>query len=111
LLLARRHLEGKLKTAVQLKAARFGEFILARPIASAGMIAAALGVTPRAAQDMVAELGFARSQGAAAIAPGTLVIGDPCDLFAAADGVERACSRARPARTPNLITPSGRDAA
>jgi len=34
------------------------EFMLARPIASAGMIAAELGVTPRAAQTLVAELGL-----------------------------------------------------
>jgi hypothetical protein len=34
------------------------DLILARPIASAGMIAAELGVTPRAAQAMVAELGL-----------------------------------------------------
>jgi Protein of unknown function (DUF1612)/HTH DNA binding domain len=34
------------------------EFMLARPIASAGMIAAELGVTPRAAQAMIAELGL-----------------------------------------------------
>jgi len=37
--------------------------ILARPIASAGMIAAELGVTPRAAQDMVAELGLREMTG------------------------------------------------
>jgi hypothetical protein len=58
-LLARKQLEGKLKTrrsSSQLPA--LVEFILARPIASAGMIAAALGVTPRAAQTMVAELGL-----------------------------------------------------
>jgi hypothetical protein len=58
-LLARRHLEGKLKTRrSSSKLPALVEFILARPIASAGMIAAALGVTPRAAQDMVAELGL-----------------------------------------------------
>src|ERR1019366_5759388 len=39
------------------------EFMLARPIASAGMIAAALGVTPRAAQDMVAKLGLREMTG------------------------------------------------
>jgi hypothetical protein len=58
-LLARRRLEGKLKgrrSTSRLPA--LVEFILARPIASAGMIAAALGVTPRAVQAMVAELGF-----------------------------------------------------
>jgi hypothetical protein len=58
-LLARRHLEGKLKTRrSSSRLPGLVEFILARPIASAGMIAAALGVTPRAAQDMVAELGL-----------------------------------------------------
>jgi hypothetical protein len=58
-LLARRSLEGKLKgrrSSSRLPA--LVDFILARPIASAGMIAAELGVTPRAAQDMVAELGL-----------------------------------------------------
>ena len=39
------------------------EFMLARPIASAGMIVAALGVTPRAAQAMVAELGLREMTG------------------------------------------------
>ena len=34
------------------------DFVLATPLASAGMIARALGVTPRAAQDLVAELGL-----------------------------------------------------
>jgi hypothetical protein len=58
-LLARRSLENKLKgkrSSSRLPA--LVDFILARPIASAGMIAAELGVTPRAAQDMVAELGL-----------------------------------------------------
>lgn len=58
-LLARRRLEGKLKgrrSSSRLPA--LVELILAQPIASAGMIAAALGVTPRAVQDMVAELGL-----------------------------------------------------
>ena len=58
-LLARRRLEGKLtgrRSSSRLPG--LAEFILARPIASAGMIAAALGVTPRAAQAMVAELGL-----------------------------------------------------
>jgi hypothetical protein len=58
-LLARKQLEGKLKTRrSSSKLPALVELILARPIASAGMIAAALGVTPRAAQDMVAELGL-----------------------------------------------------
>jgi Mn-dependent DtxR family transcriptional regulator len=39
------------------------DLILARPIASAGMIAAALGVTPRAAQTMAAELGLREMTG------------------------------------------------
>ncbi|MBN4669156.1 DUF1612 domain-containing protein, partial [Pandoraea nosoerga] len=34
------------------------DYMLARPIASAGMIAAELKITPRAAQDLVAELGL-----------------------------------------------------
>ena len=34
------------------------DFVLATPLASAGMIARTLGVTPRAAQDLVAELGL-----------------------------------------------------
>jgi len=63
-LLARRHLEGKLtgrRSSSKLPA--LVEFILARPIASAGMIATALGVTPRAAQTMVAELGLREMTG------------------------------------------------
>jgi hypothetical protein len=63
-LLARRSLEGKLKgrrSSSRLPA--LVEFILARPIATAGMIAADLGVTPRAAQDMVAELGLREMTG------------------------------------------------
>ena len=58
-LLARRLLEGGLagrRASSRLPA--LVDFILARPIASAGMIASALGVTPRAAQDMVAEFGL-----------------------------------------------------
>ena len=60
-LLARRCLESKVKgrrSSSRLPA--LVDFMLARPIASAGMIAAELGVTPRAAQDMVAELGLRR---------------------------------------------------
>jgi hypothetical protein len=58
-LLVRRRLEGKLKThRSSSKLPALVEFILARPIASAGMIAAEFGVTPRAAQTMVAELGL-----------------------------------------------------
>ena len=58
-LLARRSLEGKLKSRrSSSKLPALVEFMLARPIASAGMIAAELRVTPRAAQTMVAELGL-----------------------------------------------------
>jgi hypothetical protein len=58
-LLARKQLEGKLKTRrSSSKLPALVDLILARPIASAGMIAAELGVTPRAAQAMVAELGL-----------------------------------------------------
>lgn len=39
------------------------EYVLSRPIVSAGMIARELGVTPRAAQDMVAELGLREATG------------------------------------------------
>jgi hypothetical protein len=63
-LLARKQLEGKLtgrRSSSKLPA--LVEFILARPIASAGMIAAALGVTPRAAQTMAAELGLREMTG------------------------------------------------
>ncbi len=58
-LLARRSLENKLKSKrSSSRLPALVDFILARPIASAGMIAAVLGVTPRAAQDMVGELGL-----------------------------------------------------
>jgi hypothetical protein len=63
-LLARKQLEGKLKTRrSSSKLPALVELILARPIASAGMIATELGVTPRAAQDMVAELGLREMTG------------------------------------------------
>ena len=39
------------------------ELVMATPIASAGMIAAALGVTPRAAQNLVAELSLREATG------------------------------------------------
>ena len=39
------------------------ELVLARPLVSAGMVAAELGVTPRAAQDLVAELGLREMTG------------------------------------------------
>jgi DNA binding protein with HTH domain len=37
--------------------------VLTRPIVSAGMIAAALDITPRAAQNLVAELGLREATG------------------------------------------------
>jgi hypothetical protein len=39
------------------------EYVLTRPIVSAGMIAAELGITPRAAQNLVAELGLREATG------------------------------------------------
>jgi hypothetical protein len=45
------------------RSAALADLILARPVASAGMIATELGVTPRAAQDMVAELGLREMTG------------------------------------------------
>ncbi len=63
-LLARKQLEGKLtgrRSSSKLPA--LVELILARPIASAGMIATELGVTPRAAQTMAAELGLREMTG------------------------------------------------
>lgn len=39
------------------------EFTLSQPVASAGMIAAALKITPRAAQDLVAQLGLREAIG------------------------------------------------
>lgn len=39
------------------------DYVLARPIASAGMIAQELGITPRAAQNLVAELGLRETTG------------------------------------------------
>ncbi|MGB8548022.1 MAG: helix-turn-helix domain-containing protein, partial [Xanthobacteraceae bacterium] len=39
------------------------DYMFARPIASAGMIAKELGITPRAAQDLVAELGLREATG------------------------------------------------
>jgi hypothetical protein len=63
-LLARRSLEGKLKSRrSNSRLPALADLILARPIASAGMIAAELGVTPRAAQDMVAELNLREMTG------------------------------------------------
>jgi hypothetical protein len=63
-LLARRGLESQVKTRrSSSRLPALVEFMLARPIASAGMIASALGVTPRAAQAMVAELGLREMTG------------------------------------------------
>jgi hypothetical protein len=58
-LLARRHLEGKLKgrrSTSRLPA--LIDLVVARPIVSAALIGQELGVTPRAAQDMVGALGL-----------------------------------------------------
>jgi len=63
-LLARRLLERKL--AARRKHSKLPaliDLVLARPLVSAGMIAAELGVTPRAAQDLVAELGIREMTG------------------------------------------------
>jgi len=63
-LLARKQLESKLtgrRSSSKLPA--LVDLILARPIASASMVAAALGVTPRAAQTMAAELGLREMTG------------------------------------------------
>ncbi len=39
------------------------DYVLTRPIVSAGMIAEELGITPRAAQNLVAELGLREATG------------------------------------------------
>jgi hypothetical protein len=39
------------------------DYVLARPVVSAGMIADELGITPRAAQTLVAELGLREATG------------------------------------------------
>jgi hypothetical protein len=39
------------------------DYVLSRPVVSAGMIARELGITSRAAQDMVGELGFREATG------------------------------------------------
>ena len=39
------------------------DYVLTRPIVSAGMIAEELRITPRAAQDLVAELGLREATG------------------------------------------------
>jgi hypothetical protein len=58
-LLARK-LEGR-RTTSRLPA--LVDYVLTRPIVSAGMIAKELGITPRAAQDLVAELGLREATG------------------------------------------------
>ena len=59
LLLARK-LAGRRSTS---KLPALLDYMFARPIASAGMIAKELGITPRAAQDLVAELGLREATG------------------------------------------------
>ena len=57
--LARRLLERKLSgRRKHSKLPALIDLVLARPLVSAGMIAAELGMTARAAQDLVAALGF-----------------------------------------------------
>ena len=57
--LARRLLERKLSgRRKHSKLPALIDLVLARPLVSAGMIAAELGMTPRAAQDLVAALGL-----------------------------------------------------
>jgi predicted transcriptional regulator len=63
-LLARQQLERKL--VGRRRNSHMGaliELVLTHPIASAGMIAKELGVTPRAAQNLVAELGLREATG------------------------------------------------
>jgi hypothetical protein len=64
LALARRQLERKLagRRSTSHLAALI-DLVLAHPIASAGLIAKELGVTPRAAQNLVAELGLREATG------------------------------------------------
>jgi hypothetical protein len=63
-LLARQLLERKLagRRSTSHLAALI-DLVLAHPIASAGLIAKELGVTPRAAQNLVAELGLREATG------------------------------------------------
>jgi hypothetical protein len=64
LVLVRQGLESKIeKRRGNSKLPALVEFIMARPVASASMIAAAFSVTPRAAQDMVRELGLREMTG------------------------------------------------
>lgn len=63
-ILARRRLEGKLEGRRSTsKLPGLINFVMSRPIVSAGMIARELSVTPRAAQDLVAELGLREATG------------------------------------------------
>ncbi len=55
-----RKLDGRRSTS---RLPKLIEYVVTRPIASAGMIAAELGVTPRAAQNLVAELGLREATG------------------------------------------------
>ena len=62
--LARRHLERKLvdrRSTSKLPA--LVDYVMSRPIVSAGMVAKELSVTPRAAQDLVSELGLREATG------------------------------------------------
>ncbi|MCB1533949.1 MAG: DUF1612 and helix-turn-helix domain-containing protein [Rhodoblastus sp.] len=62
--LARRQLERKLvdrRSTSKLSA--LIDYVMSRPIVSAGMVAKELSVTPRAAQDLVAELGLREATG------------------------------------------------
>lgn len=70
-LLARRQLERKLagrRSTSKLPA--LIDLVMGRPVVSTGMVAKALSVTPRAAQDLVAELGLRETTGKGATAPG-----------------------------------------
>ena len=63
-LLARRLLERKLSgRRKHSKLAALIDLVLARPLVTAGMIATELGITPLAAQDLVAELGLREMTG------------------------------------------------
>jgi hypothetical protein len=62
--LARRQLERKLvdrRSTSKLPA--LIDYVMSRPIVSAGMVAKELSVTPRAAQDLVVELGLREATG------------------------------------------------
>lgn len=62
--LARRQLERKLVDRRSTsKLPTLIEYVMSRPIVSAGMVAKELSITPRAAQDLVAELGLREATG------------------------------------------------